>query len=119
MKIVNIEIKDGYLYAAIEGEYRKSQDPAPLLEIIEQADKANLTSILIDCRNLTGDVTFIDRYDAATMLAQFAHSRYKIAFLAGDAIEPDDGFFENVAVNRGMNVMSTVDYDEAVKWLRS
>ena len=85
---------------------------------IRVCEESHLVRALVDIRPMQGDLATLDRYEAGTYGAKVIPRAVAVAMLARqDQISPDS-FFENVLVNRGVNLRVFSDPEEAIEWLR-
>jgi hypothetical protein len=78
--------------------------------------------ILIDAREVTGQMPFLDRYDASKFLAEQAKERApnkirKVALVFDAPMIDQARFGQTAAINRGLNAKVFSQIDEAVEWL--
>ena len=66
-----------------------------------------------------GDLFDRARFNLAEFLAAEQTVRIQRAVLKSEGQVPDDRFFENAAVNRGVMVKVSTDLKEVVKWLET
>lgn len=83
---------------------------------LKEAKNNNLTRILIDCREVKFNITFLDRFEIGQHLANKARLSYKIAIIALNE-QFDRKIFETAARNRGVNVLGFLNEREALDWL--
>ena len=121
---LHVEQKSDYLLITVSGgldlESAKeaSQRSLKLLESHKQS------KALVDCRNVAGPLSTIERYDYATFLADL-HARYalehgaplRVAYVGNEPLIDPGRFGETVAVNRGALMKVTTDIGEARAWL--
>ena len=86
--------------------------------VASTAEELKCTGILCDERNLKYRLGTLDTFDLARFVAKIAPSMAKIAIVCSPEDQGDAAFFETVAVNRGLEVKSFVDYERARAWLR-
>jgi hypothetical protein len=116
---VRIEPHVHYLHVHVSGEYK---DPIPEQGqpsfIVEACQKHRLTRILMDARELEGEIGILTRYWRGTRFADaFLGSTIRTA-VVGNAKQVDiQPFFETVARNRGVTVKVFTDLDAAMVWL--
>ena len=112
------------LYAAIRGELRVERARALYRQVLDEYARAGTTGIIIDCRELRGSLSPVQRYDLGIHLFD---SQMEIIEAGGApprvvivAVPPlfDRGMLmESVAVNRGAQFRAVESLGEAAEWL--
>lgn len=87
------------------------------MAIIEAALAHGAVRVLCDERSLEYRLGVIDTYRAAKTVAASAPSVVRVAIVCHPACVEDAGFFENVAVNRGLTLRTFTDLAAATAWL--
>ena len=105
----------GYLKAEASGPYSRSQFFTLAEAVAREADAAGQGRVLVDIRQVAGDIPFIDRYDLGVHCAGVLRSLHGLAVVC--RAELITGLFENVTVNRGLNASVQADADAALAWL--
>lgn len=115
------ELRSGYLYVKVTGEFDLPSARAVTLEWVERARVHAINRVLCD-------ITLVNGYDddhTPTMirfeLAEFAGkaipNNLKLAIMQREQLLSRDRFVENVMVNRGARVRVTSSLNEALEWL--
>ena len=105
----------------LKGNYNHLQDFQVVQKyVVERYLQNGYPRFLIDLNDVNSTVGISTIYDAGNPQGELVSGlrQPKTAFyhkLAGEKMR----FFENVAINRGFNVKTFNDYDQAVKWLTS
>jgi len=87
-----------------------------IVDAIKDAqEKYNATKILVDVSGLSGELVELDRFRAGEYAADVLSRNVRFAMLADDV--RINKFFENVATNRGLNVIVVSDRQSALDWL--
>jgi SpoIIAA-like len=91
-------------------------------QAIDAALEHKRSDILIDGREVTGDLSTFERYESSEFLAKEIRQRAlgkirKIAVCAKEPPVDPKRFGETIAVNRGINAKVTTDLNEAIAWL--
>jgi hypothetical protein len=73
--------------------------------------------VLVDIRNVTGDISHLDRYRLGIYVAEKPKHAARLAVVARREII--NWMFENVATNRGLPTCVTADQRYAENWLRA
>ena len=87
--------------------------------ILGIAIKNECTKICCDERNLEYQLSFIDTYKLAEVASREARQLQKIAIVCKEKYLDAGNMYETVAINRGLVVFVTSDFDEAINWIRS
>lgn len=115
------EVRDGYLYAKVIGEFDLLNARDLLPEWIEKARKHSLDRTLCDVTLLTGldnqKMSILTRFTISELVARVLPSGFRMAILVTPQQFPDALFGEDVMINSGANVKLTSHLDEALKWL--
>jgi hypothetical protein len=105
----------------IEFEFLGEFSPPAAMKVVDAMVATCVESecyrVLLDCRQMSGPLSVIDRFTVAEYGAQVILRRIKIAVVGRDDQVQEDRFFENAAVNRGLRLKVFTDADEAVGWL--
>ena len=78
-------------------------------------EKYNATRILVNAIGLSGELGELDRYSIGKYAAGELSRNVKFAMLAEDRLV--NKFFENVAFNRGLNLIVVDNRQAALDWL--
>jgi hypothetical protein len=119
--VVKIEPHPDYLGAIVTGAFDPEQLDSALKEIFAVSVRHGLRKILIDIRQLEGNITVLARHDAGRIVAREASLQgrlYRLVVVGTEEQMWPDRFFENVANNRGIVTKVTLDMAEALAWLR-
>ena len=124
MYIKRAQVEQGIFNAVIVGAFELTLAQQQFLEILDEALHNSATRVLIDGRQITGDPTAFQRFlygtfaACATLEVLHTHNmRMKLAYIIHEPLRDPERFGETVAVNRGMNVKTFEDRNEAVEWL--
>ena len=86
-------------------------------EILNHCIENQCSRVLLDERNLQYTLSIIDTFLLAETEAHHAIGLVRIAIVCDEKYLNDGKFFETAAINRGMHVFVTSDFDNAVEWL--
>jgi len=111
---ITFERCPGYLRATCEGTF-PTDGREYLRRIRAEAIRAADALVLLDCYGLSEPASEMDRFEAGVALAEIFRHEFKIAVLYHPA--HINKFTENVAVNRGTDVLVTGDPQAALAWL--
>lgn len=90
-----------------------------LKNVAAQNENGKIKNMLIDVRDFVTELSVPEIYEIITELSNYReHFSRKIAVVYGPHFEADKSeFFQISAQNRGFNINTFSDYDEAVTWL--
>ncbi len=123
---IEIEPRENYLFVCVKGSYELEKAKELLRDAIEAAAKHGLNNMLVDYREIEGDpTTTMMRYEYATFAAELLMEMYikrglpvlRLAYVGRAPFFDESRFGETVAVNRGVIVKATKDFEEALAWL--
>jgi hypothetical protein len=106
----------GYLIAEVRGQWDKEDAEKIIDAIRDEAIKRSQTRILIDTRGLMLPRSGMTYFFTGEYIAKVLGHPFKLASLATRELH-GNGFAENVALNRGANVLTFFEKDEALEWL--
>ena len=122
-----IEPRNDHLRAIITGKLEFDVGKEIFLKALEATVKHGLNKILVDLQSLQGELTFYERFEFSEFMAQqnreyiltknIINKQLRIAFVGGSPIIDNRKFGETVAINRGLEFLSTTDINEAFEWL--
>lgn len=114
---IKILKRDPYLHAAISGEFNLADFKKVYQQVIDSSVRLNQPRVIFDTRSMSGEISTMERYEAAVWIAQNQKARVRMVFFVSlDQIYPDK-FAETVAINRGVQLKVTTDMEEAMQWL--
>lgn len=109
---------EGYVRVTFSGQFTLDEAKRSIDAMVAACARERCTSVLFDCRPMSGSLTVSHRFAVAEYGASVVPSTLKVAMLGRpDQLLPDR-FLENVARNRGMTMTLFTDEDEAIAWLR-
>ena len=104
-----------YLRVDVSGEFSIPNLFGLIETVMREAVAAERKLVLVDARNISGELNEADRFLGGQRSAEVFGSRIKSALLMpADKITK---MAELAAGNRGAKLLVTADEDEAVKWL--
>jgi len=110
---------DDYVVVRFSGAF----SPAAGREVVDAMAKASqeqgLARILLDCREMSGDLTILGRFEVAEYGARVISRDTVVALVGREEDILPDHFFESAAQSRGVRVKVFTNDQEAVAWLRS
>ena len=108
-------VEPGYVRITGSGEYSLEGVIGFIDQVKAEADKAARKLILIDSRNVEGNMSDADRFFAGRRLAESFGPKLKTAVLM--QAEKITKLGEEVAVSRGAKLLVTDSEAEAMEWL--
>ena len=112
---VTVVVEPEYLHITTDGMYSVEAVFDLLKRAKEEAEKASRDKVLIDCRQVEGNMTEAERFRVAETIATLFGARVKLAVV----MPPNTitGLGQLAAANRGARFFVTHLEDEAVRWL--
>ncbi len=116
-----MEVKGDLLLVRSQGVRTRATVTAMTMEIFDAARAKALSKVLIDVRELEGQLRIIDSYLVVTDVFQKLRGKglHKAAIVDERATPVRQWFIETVAVNRGFNFRVFTGQQEALEWLES
>ena len=119
------QLEQGVFTAVLLGEFELGVAQSQFIELLDEAINMGAIKVLIDGRQMTGKPTGFERFlygefaAWATLDVLFRHNvRLKFAYVIHEPLRDPERFGETVAVNRGMDVKTFEDKNEALEWLK-
>ena len=126
MHVKRAQLEQGVFTAVLMGEFELGLAQEQFIELLEEAVASGATKVLVDGRQMTGKPPDFERFlygefsAFATLDLLFRHNvRLKFAYVIHEPLRDPERFGETVAVNRGMDVKTFEEMNEAVEWLNS
>lgn len=111
-------VKDGVLLVHASGRDESEEEVKQYgMAVIEKAVSSGVGRVLCDERALEYAIGTLSSYEAAKFIADAAPGVCRVAIVCSARNAGDGAFWENVAVNRGLNVRVTTDYAMAKAWV--
>lgn len=85
--------------------------------VIDAAFRNKSKKVLCDERGLIYTIPTVETYNLAEQAAAYARYLVRIAIVCNEQSLPEGKFYETVSQNRGLKVLVTCNYDEALSWL--
>jgi hypothetical protein len=122
---VDIQQEEGFLNVRVTGRFSLEEANNGLIRMFEAVARHGTTRVLVDCRELQGSITTMENFDHASfgaeMIDEFSQrgvsKATRFAYVTVGAFSDPDKFAENVAVNRGLDVRTFDNIDDALRWL--
>lgn len=125
MYIKRVQVEQNIFNAVLVGEFELGLAETQFIELLDEAVHSGATKVLIDGRQMTGNPRDAERFlygefaAWATLDVMKQHKvRMKFAYVIHEPLRDPERFGETIAVNRGMNVKTFEDKNEAVEWLK-
>ncbi|HEX2697253.1 MAG TPA: hypothetical protein VHM28_06050 [Anaerolineales bacterium] len=109
------ENRGNYLFVEIAGLYSLKLILSTIQKISDNCQHDNLGKVLVDLRELEGDLSIIDRFEIGVEVARVIGPKIKVAAVARRSII--NYMAETVAVNRGANLKVFSEMGKALNWL--
>jgi hypothetical protein len=115
------------LYASLSGEFSLDEAKRTFLQILEGVERFEVKKVLVDGRAITGHPTTMERFYYGEFVAHAVidlcmkrnRTVPKFSYVLLKPVLDGQRLGETVALNRGMNVKTFDDLDDALKWLRT
>lgn len=115
LKVINT--KD-FIKTTITGKFDFATSKQALLDIISLIKQPGEYDVLVDTREAKSMLSTLNIHELGEVLANHPILRRSRICVLVPANEINDaGFFETVAVNRGVHIKAFTDFEQAIKWL--
>jgi hypothetical protein len=124
---MNLSLTDSpaFLHARLSGEFSLEEAERTFLEILQAVERRDSTRVLVDGRGVTGKPTIAERFYYGEFVARSViklcrktkRPLPKFSYVLLEPVLDKHRLGETVAVNRGMNLKTFTDFDDAAKWL--
>lgn len=111
-----LEIRDGYVHLEVGGTLDTGPARVLIGELFQACSAHRLNCVLVDARGIEGMVAIAERFELARTLAESRTGPVRIAVLV-DPPQMVTKTLEDSACNRGVPVRTTVDVQEAYRFL--
>ena len=126
MYIKRVQVEQGIFDAVVVGAFELILAQRQFIELLHEAVHHSATKVLIDGRQMTGNPTAFERFLYGTFVARSTLEVFnqhnvslKFAYVIHEPLRDPDRFGETVAVNRGMDVKTFEDKNEALVCLEN
>ena len=119
---LTVHAKDGILWATLRGTRSMAVVLAASRDIMKACAELKLKKALVDVRGLVGQLEPKDSFDVTSRHYPAMRNRNVITHCAvvdRKGFEANHAFFENVAVNRGLNLRVVTEPAAGLAWLKS
>ncbi len=118
MYTFNVLEEHGIVEAVTAGEVTAADMHKARQNITEICKKEHITKVLVDDRKVTNMPSFEDLFQFGSTFLNSGFPLYiKVAHVINAASVSDNEFLETVAVNRGANIKTFQNMDNAMDWL--
>ena len=111
-----LEIRDGCVHLEVRGTFDTETGRRLIGELFQACAAHHLNAVLVDARGIEGMVAIAERFEMARTLAESRTGPVKFAVLV-DPPQMVTKTLEDSACNRGVPVRTTVDAQEAYRFL--
>lgn len=119
-----LRLEQGVLNAVMSGEFELGIAQTQFVELLDEAVKTGAAKVLIDGHQLTGNPREFERFlygefvawATVDIMRQY-NIRLRFAYVIREPLRDPERFGETIAVNRGMDVKTFEDMNEAMQWL--
>ena len=111
---------ESYIYIQLFGTFDLSKGKQIVREAVAEVKKHQLKRVLVDVTQVAdyeSNTRILERFQISTTIAEYLPSDTKVAFLNSSSQIMPDNFNENVVVNRGGQIIVTIDMNEALAYL--
>ena len=122
---LKFEPHEEFLHCKASGDYGFEDACLMLRDVLAESAQRATTKVLVDCLQMDGSPTVIERYGLAEYLAHelidhlSSRKRFpRLAFLGKEPLVDPNRLGEIVATNRGVQMKVVEQMEEAVKWLK-
>ena len=119
LESVVIHNKQDFILAEYCGPFTLNGAEGTIDRILESMSTAIARPVLVDCRQMTGNLSLVDRFQTVLYGRRMIGRVSKLAIVRSLERQSADRFVETVAWNRGVRVQLFADIDEAIAWLKS
>ena len=121
---LKFEAKEEFLYCRASGAYSFEDGCSVIREVLAESAQRDATKVLVDCLQIEGRPSMVERYEMAEFLAHeliavisAGKSPPRLAVLAKEPLVDQNRFAELVATNRGVQTKTVEQMEDALKWL--
>ena len=122
---MQFEMRPQYLYVRVAGVYSLEAARRSFSKGLEVIDQNHAAKVLVDCRQVSGTPSLGDYYSYGEFIAQEQYKptktgrmrRPQLAYVAIKPLMNKAHFAQLVATNRGANMRSFENMEDALRWL--
>lgn len=113
---LSIKEESGILYFHVTGKITIETASSMLKDIVNESEKRQFKKILVDITDMTGSLKTLEQYVFARLIPE-KFKKIKIAMIDKEEDKNIWEFFETSVRNKGYNMLTFTDIDDAKKWL--
>jgi hypothetical protein len=119
---VHVTVEASHILFTAKGSYERLETLEHFRKAFDLANKEKSSRLLIDIRNVVGEIPTMDRFEIGVLLSDLVLRQSdvqttRIAIVRNDPIIDPHRFTEIVATNRGVQLKVTSELQEALEWL--
>lgn len=117
-----VQVKDGVLWATASGTRSLAAVLGLTRDIMQACAELGVKQALVDVRGLKGQLEPTDSFEVTSRHYPAMRNRRVMthcAIVDRKGAEANHAFFENVAVNRGLNLRVVTDAEAGLAWLKA
>jgi hypothetical protein len=121
---LKFEPREGFLYCEASGEYSFEDACSMIRAVLVESAQHSSTKVLVDFLQMKGSPTMLERYSISEFLAREMVDHItelkrfpRLALLGKEPLVDPNRFGELVARNRGVQMKTVEQMEDAVKWL--
>jgi hypothetical protein len=119
------EMRHDYLCVEVTGEFSIAAALRQFTEMMEWISGKDVRRMLVDGRELKGNLSTLDRYEygafVAAEITRFSGAgkigNLRLAYVVATSMLDKDRLVQTVARNRGVAVVATDNMNEGLRWL--
>jgi hypothetical protein len=118
--LMKFETHEEFLYCKVSGEYSFEHLCSVVRKVLAEAGQRGANKVLVDGLQMWGSPTMAERYGLSEFLArEMVEARIfpRLAFLGKEPLVDPNRFGEIVGTNRGVQMKTVEEMEDAVKWL--
>jgi len=113
---LSIKEESGILYFQVTGKITMETGISMLKEIVDETVKRQFKKILVDITDMTGSLKTLEQYELPKLIPE-EFKKVKIAMIDKEEDKNIWKYFETSVRNKGYNMLTFIDIDDAKKWL--
>ena len=125
--MLTMSAESGLLRASVTGNFSLAEAKRTFIEILEAVARSKVEKVLFNGRGITGNPDTMERFYygefVAETIGRFATNGVsrgtRFAYVLEEPVRDPERFGETVAVNRGMDVKTFDNDQDALGWLRT
>jgi hypothetical protein len=117
---LKFELREEFLHCRASGEFSFEDACMVIQEVLAESAQRGALKVLVDCLRMGGSPTMVERYAMSEFLASkvVELKRFpRLAFLGKEPLVDPNRFGELVATNRGVQMKTVEQMEDALNWL--